>query len=129
VALRASAEDAGPLWGGYQKNLSVFCGGAKRRLRYQRSWFLASVLVLGSRFRRVAKQAFQLGAKVRRAALRRRDPHADLPRRIVSDVLRMPALELGHPVAFLVLMVTDDRAAQRSLGSLGRSIAKASPAR
>ena len=29
----------------------------------------------------------------------------------------MPALEFGHPVAFLVLMVPDDRATHSSLGS------------
>jgi len=27
-------------------------------------------------------------------------------------MLRVPALELGHPVALLVLVVTDDRATQ-----------------
>jgi hypothetical protein len=35
----------------------------------------------------------------------------------VPDMLGMPALELGHPVAVLVLMVSDDRATQSSLGS------------
>ena len=64
----------------------------------------------------LAEDALELRTEVRRAALRRGDPHADLPRRIVPHVLRVPALELGHPVAFLVLMVADDRAPHGSLG-------------
>ena len=65
----------------------------------------------------MAEHTIQLRAEVRVAPFRRGDPDPDLPRRIVSDMLRMPALELGHPVAFLVLMVADDRATQSSLGS------------
>ena len=103
--------------------------GAKRRLRPQGSWFLPSVLSLGRRFRCDAKEALQLRAEMRRAALGRRDPHSNLPRRIVSDMLRVSALELGHPVAFLVLMVTNDRTTQFSLGSLGKLAARASPAK
>ena len=61
---------------------------------------------------RVAEDTLQLRAEMRCSALGRRDPHADLPRRIVPDMLRVPALELGHPVALLVLVVTDDRATQ-----------------
>jgi len=36
----------------------------------------------------------------------------------MPDMLRMPTLELGHPAAFLVSMVADDRATQSSLGSI-----------
>jgi hypothetical protein len=61
---------------------------------------------------RVAEHTLELRAQMRRAPFRCRDPHPDLPRRIVPDMLRMPALELGHPVAFLIPAVTDDRAAQ-----------------
>lgn len=61
---------------------------------------------------RIAQHTLQLRTEMRCSALGRRDPHADLPRRIVPDMLRVPALELGHPVAFFVLMVTDDRATQ-----------------
>ena len=65
----------------------------------------------------MAEYTIQLRAEVRVAPVRRGDPDPDLPRWIVPDMLGMPALELGHPVAVLVLMVSDDRATQSSLGS------------
>lgn len=49
-----------------------------------------------------------MGADPTRPALGRRDPLADLPGRIVSHVLAVPATELGHPVALDVLMESDD---------------------
>jgi hypothetical protein len=42
------------------------------------------------------------------AALRRNDPGTIGPRRIVANVLVVPALELRDPVLFFVLMETDD---------------------
>ncbi len=41
-------------------------------------------------------------------ALVGRDPDPDLPRWVVTDVLRVPALELCDPVPLLVLMVPHD---------------------
>src|SRR5690242_9456815 len=70
-----------------------------------------------TRFRLIAAHAVELDPDPRRPAFRRGHPRAYLPRRIVPHVLRVPALELGHPVTVLVLMITDDRAAQLSLGS------------
>ena len=64
---------------------------------------------LGGQLLYIAQHALELHAEARCAPFRNRDPDADLPRRIVPDVLRVPAFELGHPVAFLVLMVADDR--------------------
>jgi hypothetical protein len=42
------------------------------------------------------------------SALFGRDPDPDLPRWVVTDVLRVPALELRDPVPLLVLMVPHD---------------------
>lgn len=43
------------------------------------------------------------------AAARFRDhPWPDLPRRIVSDVLGVPAVEIGDPVILIVLMEAND---------------------
>lgn len=43
-----------------------------------------------------------------RASFRSDDPGPIDPGRAVADVLRVSALELGNPVAFLVLVVSDD---------------------
>jgi hypothetical protein len=40
--------------------------------------------------------------------LRGRDPGSVHPRRVVTHVLLMAALELGHPVALLILVVSRD---------------------
>jgi hypothetical protein len=57
----------------------------------------------------VAEQALELRAEVLGTAFGGRDPEPDLPGRIVSNVLGVPALELGDPMSFLVLMVTNNR--------------------
>ena len=43
------------------------------------------------------------------------DPGPGGPRRIVPDVLRMAAIQIGHPVQFFVLMEGCDTACQRGL--------------
>jgi hypothetical protein len=61
-------------------------------------------------------------------ALVGRDPDPDLPRWVVTDVLRVPALELRHPVPLLILMVPHDltvhglaRLYKHPICALGRS--------
>src|SRR5580698_4515956 len=51
------------------------------------------------------------GTDARRALLPRRHPWTSLPRRIVPHVLRVAALEVGDPIADVVLMKSDDLAA------------------
>lgn len=48
-----------------------------------------------------------------------RDPRPDLPWRIVTHVLRMPTLEVSHPVTFVVLVEADNPPRRRRHG--GRS--------
>ena len=55
-----------------------------------------------------AFHASQRRADERRAAFRRGDPWTDLPRRIVADMLRVAALEIGDPVLFIILMKSDN---------------------
>src|SRR5919202_152615 len=43
-----------------------------------------------------------------RSALRRQDPRAFLPRRIMPHVLSVAALEIRHPVALQILVKADD---------------------
>lgn len=43
-------------------------------------------------------------------------PLADLPRRIVTDVLRMPAVEVRNPVTVGILMEADDDPGDRRSG-------------
>jgi hypothetical protein len=50
------------------------------------------------------------------ASFGRNDPWAIHPRRVVPDVLRVPALELGDPVAVLVLVIADDAPVHERLG-------------
>ena len=52
--------------------------------------------------------AAQNRAHVSGSAAGRQYPGTDLPGRRVPNVLRMPTLELGHPVLLLVLMKTND---------------------
>jgi hypothetical protein len=59
-----------------------------------------------------AFRAGEWGADTRRAALGRRDPGTTLPRRIVANMLRVAAFEVGHPIAGVVLMKSDDIAAR-----------------
>jgi hypothetical protein len=54
-------------------------------------------------------------ADVAFAAFSGEDPGPGGPRRIVPDVLRMAAIQIGHPVQFLVLMEGCDTACQRGL--------------
>jgi hypothetical protein len=57
-----------------------------------------------------ALRARKFGADARRAPFRRRHPRAALPRRIMSHVLRVPALEIGDPSAAIILMERNDLA-------------------
>jgi hypothetical protein len=58
----------------------------------------------------VALLAFQRRTEAALTALRRGHPRPCHPGRVVPHMLAMPAIELGHPLAFLVLMEADDRA-------------------
>src|SRR5579859_1018944 len=60
------------------------------------------------RFSAVALDAVEPEAEAAAAALRRDHPRAALPRRVVADVLVVPALQLGHPVPLLVPVVARD---------------------
>src|SRR5437762_2637389 len=55
-------------------------------------------------FSAVALDAVQPHPEPAAAAFRGDDPRATLPRRVVADVLVVPALQLGHPVPFLILV-------------------------
>jgi hypothetical protein len=55
-----------------------------------------------------ALRAREFSADARRAPFRRRHPRTALPRRIVSHVLCVAALEIGNPIAAIVLMESDD---------------------
>jgi hypothetical protein len=61
------------------------------------------------RGRLIAAHALELDAEPRCSPFRARDPVADLPWRVVPDVLAMAALKLGDPVPFFILVVPDDR--------------------
>src|SRR6478736_806455 len=56
----------------------------------------------------IAANALELRSEQLLTAARCDDPWPHLPRRIVPNVLRMPARELGDPVPFVVLMESDD---------------------
>jgi hypothetical protein len=47
-------------------------------------------------------------ADVPSPSLGRDDPGTELPWRIVTHVLRMPALEVSHPVTFVILVEADN---------------------
>src|SRR5687767_314501 len=57
----------------------------------------------------IAQHALELHPEPCRAPLGAGDPVANLPWRVVPDVLAMAALKLGDPVSFVVLMISDDR--------------------
>jgi hypothetical protein len=71
-------------------------------------WVRTSLPRLGPCLR--ATHAAEYGAEERAAPLGRRHPRPHLPRRVVPHVLRVAALELGHPMLFLVAMETHDPA-------------------
>src|ERR1700722_5531372 len=52
--------------------------------------------------------AFERDPQAALPALGRRHPRTLLPRRLMADVLRMPALKLGPPVGVLILMEAND---------------------
>jgi hypothetical protein len=55
-----------------------------------------------------AQHALQLGMQVLCASFSCRHPNPHLPRRIVAHVLRVSALEISHPVAFVIGVIPDD---------------------
>src|SRR5690349_23554018 len=57
----------------------------------------------------VAEDAVQLDAEPGGAAFRGGHPWADLPWRIVTNVLAVPASKLGYPVPFVILVESNDR--------------------
>ena len=57
----------------------------------------------------------ELAADVAIAAFFGDDPGASGPGRIVADVLRMAAIQIGHPVRFFILVEGGDPADQRGL--------------
>ena len=73
------------------------------------------------RFAAITSNTLQLDADEARASLFGRHPFSDLPRRIVPDVLVVAALQLGHPVAFFVVMIAGDPALHRFLDVLAAS--------
>ena len=56
----------------------------------------------------VAADAIELAAKPSLPAFLRRRPQANAERRLMADVLPMPARQIGHPISVFVLMKTDD---------------------
>ena len=52
----------------------------------------------------VADHTVQRLTQSRTTAVLRQHPRALLPRRVVTDVLIVTALELGYPVTFIILM-------------------------
>ena len=57
----------------------------------------------------VAADAVQLDAESGGASFWRGNPWAYLPRRIVANVLAVPALQLGQPMPFVILVKSNDR--------------------
>jgi hypothetical protein len=58
----------------------------------------------------VAEPAFERRSKVLSPTLGLYDPRSEMERRLVADVLTMPAVELGEPLALIVETKADDRA-------------------
>jgi hypothetical protein len=56
----------------------------------------------------VAADAIEFAAEPSLPAFLRRRPHANAERRLMADVLPMPARQVGHPISVFVLMKTDD---------------------
>lgn len=63
----------------------------------------------------IAAGAVQLAAQFASAAFFRRHPQAYAERRLVADVLPVPAHQIGHPIAVLVQMKSDDLLLQRCI--------------
>jgi hypothetical protein len=64
--------------------------------------------VLGRAGFLVAAGAIELAAEPSLPAFLRRCPQANAERRLMADVLPMPARQIGHPISAFVLMKTDD---------------------
>src|SRR5215470_5059229 len=68
----------------------------------------------------VAFLAFQDHTEAALASLRCRDPRTCHPRRIVPHMLAVPAIEVSHPMTFLILMEADDLTFHASSGARAR---------
>lgn len=64
--------------------------------------------VLGRAAFFVAADAIEFAAEPSLPAFLRRRPQAHAERRLMADVLPVPADQIGHPISVLVLMKTDD---------------------
>jgi hypothetical protein len=62
----------------------------------------------------VASLAIQFGTEASLPPFFRDHPGPYLPRRTVPDMLAVPAIEIGHPVVFLVLVKRNDFALHAS---------------
>jgi hypothetical protein len=58
--------------------------------------------------RLVAEHALELRAEKGRAAVRGDDPWAELPWRVMTNMLAVPARELRDPVPFFIRVVSND---------------------
>jgi hypothetical protein len=56
----------------------------------------------------VAAEAIEFAAEPSLSAFLRRRPQAHAERRLMADVLPMPARQIGHPISVFILMKTDD---------------------
>jgi len=56
----------------------------------------------------VAADAIEFAAKPSLPAFLRRCPQAHAERRLMADVLPMPARQIGHPISMFVLVEADD---------------------
>jgi hypothetical protein len=56
----------------------------------------------------VAALALKLTSNVTRTSFRSGHPQAIRPRRVVTNVLCVAALQVGHPVVLLILVKSDD---------------------
>jgi hypothetical protein len=56
----------------------------------------------------VAAETIELAAEPSLPAFFSRRPYANAERRLMADVLAMPARQIGHPISVFVLMKTDD---------------------
>lgn len=56
----------------------------------------------------VTAGAIEFAAEPSLAAFLRRRPQAHAERRLMADVLPMPARQIGHPISVLILMKTND---------------------
>jgi hypothetical protein len=93
----------------------VSAGTLPRRLRAETAVFLI-ILRLDS-FRQTF-HTLKLVSKKTRAAFFRNDPRTVCPRRIVANVLRVPAFQFGDPLTLLVLAEADNSAFHKNHGTL-----------